>query len=205
MIKKRAIERAAILVDWHNVLEMLAEPRTGIQIDNFIKKIMLKVQNRIAELLSSVDGITHFDCTMKVYHGWHSGRTPTEDRLQFDKVISAQKFRCDFGRTIGRIAFRPEINFGDQMDGDERYGTLFNTKRAQGQKMVDTSLACDGITMLVRGTADTVVIVSDDDDFIPAMIGAETLGHKVYLLRGNGRTLGDVCNVPPNDNIQFWK
>lgn len=170
-----------------------------------IRQLFLSVQEKCSKFLSDLDGSKKFVCSIRIYNGWHTGREPTALRRRFDHIIYDRNFVTDISRTIGRVAFLPEVVYGDQLFGDNRFGTLFNTLRAQGQKMVDTAICADALLILSTGAASAVFIVSDDDDFIPTLIAAETLGYKVYLVRKPGRTLRDVCDVERPQSLCFWE
>ena len=54
--------------------------------------------------------------------------------------------------------------------------------RRREQKLVDTLLCCDLISFALESTASPIFVVSEDDDFIPALLMATHLG-------------GNICNV----------
>jgi uncharacterized LabA/DUF88 family protein len=202
---KSRLERAVVLVDWNNTVSLLGRDGSRITLRAVIFDTISKIQSCTAKILSSLDGITKYACAMRIYDGWHSLKEPTDLRKKFDELIPTSQFKNALSRTIGRVSFLPEINYGDHLLYDERYGTLYNTKRAQEQKMVDTAIVCDTLAILLTRYARMVVIVSDDDDFIPPMVSAEALGHKVILVRGAGRTLEEVCNIGRSDGVKFWE
>ena len=131
---------------------------------------------------------------MRVYDGWHAERAPTPNRVDFEKLYGSPGAADDFSRTIGGVSFPYRPEFGDHLVHDERYGTLYDTHRAQGQKMVDTAIVADALALLMTDFADLVIIVSDDDDYIPAMVTGDALDHTLYLLRRHGRSIENVFN-----------
>jgi hypothetical protein len=98
-------------------------------------------------------------------------------------------------RTIGRISFRPELVFGNELACNTARGPLFDTSRAQGQKMVDTALASDVLFLMARGSVDVGVIVSDDDDFLPVAFTAEAWNCDLFVLRSDGRGIENVSRA----------
>ncbi len=54
--------------------------------------------------------------------------------------------------------------------------------RRREQKLVDTLMCCDLISFALESTGSRIFVVSEDDDFVPAMLAATRLG-------------GNVCNV----------
>jgi uncharacterized LabA/DUF88 family protein len=201
----RHLEKAAILVDWNNAVNIIGKSEARVGLKRVIRDTISRIQLCSARVLSSIDGTSRFACSLRIYYGWHSLREPTDLRKKFDDLIADPQFTSSVSRTIGRVSFLPEIYYGDHIFSDEKYGTLYNTKRAQGQKMVDTAIACDTLTLLFTGYARKIVIISDDDDFIPSLVSAEALGFRVFLVRRPGHTLRDVCDDEGYEGIRYWE
>lgn len=51
------------------------------------------------------------------------------------------------------------------------------------QKTVDISIACDLIYLAQQSSEDRILLVSDDDDFMPALISASSYGGNLTILR----------------------
>ena len=67
----------------------------------------------------------------------------------------------------------------------------------QQQKLVDILIACDLLALAEAGNASRVLLVSEDDDFIPALLQARSLGADVWHVRtklGKRRLYDSVLN-----------
>lgn len=197
------IGRAAVLVDWRNLPGLSGLSPDGIPAERYIRRAIFAVQNQCAALIGGLTGDRRYRCAMRVYDGWHVRREPTPGRIAFERILQSGSSMV-FSRSIGRISFPSDPEFGDRLVHDQSYGTLFDTKRAQGQKMVDTAIIADALALLTTSYADLVVIVSDDDDFVPAMVTGEALGHSVYLIRRPGRDLTAITDSTTCPGMRFW-
>jgi hypothetical protein len=204
MPRTRPIYRAAILIDWRNLIGSDPNKSRGVPADRFIRETIFAVQEVRAMVIASLGGGHRYRCRIRVYDGWHARRVPTPNRMIFEKLYRSPAAADDFSRTIGRVSFPGPPEFGDQLVHDERYGTLYDTHRAQGQKMVDTSIVTDALALLMSNYADLVIIVSDDDDYIPAMVMGEALNHPICLLRRYGRTIENVSTAVLLPNVTYW-
>jgi len=204
MPRDHPIHRAAILVDWRNLIGSDPSKSRGIPADRFIRETIFAVQGACAAVIGSLGKGRRYRCRVRVYDGWHAERVPTPNRVSFEKLYASYATANDFSRTIGRVSFPGRPEFGDQLVHDERYGTLYDTHRAQGQKMVDTSIVADALALLVTDYADLVIIVSDDDDHIPAMVMGEALNHTICLLRRHGRSMENVSTAVQTTSLKYW-
>ena len=183
----RPLRKALVFIDWHNVEELLAE-NVAQAYRATIPRIILRIQNEISSALTRIDSTALYRASLRIYHGWHREDMPTSIRQQFEVVMQNNNFE----RTIGIVSFSPDIKFGDELACESDFGRLFDTSRPQGQKMVDTAIACDMLYTLKSGIAHVGVIVSDDDDFIPAAMTANAWGLDAVLLRGPGHDVSSV-------------
>jgi uncharacterized LabA/DUF88 family protein len=135
-----------------------------------------------------------------MYHGWHRERRPTHKRLEFEKYLTKQNVE----RTIGIVSFTPEFKYGNDLACASDRSPLYDTSRPQGQKMVDTAIACDALFLLKEGQTRTVVIVSDDDDFAPVLFTAEAWGLDVVILRFEQRDFRNITDIPTCEGLKFW-
>jgi hypothetical protein len=70
--------------------------------------------------------------------------------------------------------------------------------------MVDTAITCD-VLHLARSSPDiTTIIVSDDDDFLPAIITAKKWRVSSLLVRVELRDLTVVTDEPLGDEVFYW-
>lgn len=204
MPRDRPIYRAAILLDWRNLLGSDASKNRGIPARRLIRQAIFAVQEACVAVIDALGTGRRYRCRIRVYDGWHAERVPTPNRVDFEKLYTYPAIDDDFSRTIGRVSFPGRPEFGDQLVHDDRYGTLYDTHRTQGQKMVDTSIVADALALLMTDFADLVIIVSDDDDYIPAMVIGEALDHTIYLLRRYGRSMENVSRAVHSPGLKYW-
>ncbi len=196
----RNIVKACIYVDWHNA-ESNVRPSFAIQSTRYFQDVIFRIQEEVSKALKVRDSTVKYRATLRFYHGWHIGDQPTSIRSKFDFL----KEQESFARTIGNVSFTPEIRFGNELACESIRSPLFSTSRAQGQKMVDTAIACDLLYMLRTGMCDVAIVVSDDDDFIPVAFTAEAWGLESILLRSFGRTLEHVSKIAPARLVYYWE
>lgn len=130
----------------------------------------------------------------RIYHGWHRGITPTDDRRAWENA--RLKFKAISGRTF---SYLPDIRFGDELVCGGARTPLVDTlrRREDGvdqQKMVDTALVADFLSFCRAESGNfrrgedprsMAIIVGNDDDLLPGSIVAEQWGLPVKVLRVN--------------------
>ncbi|HHJ1363555.1 TPA: NYN domain-containing protein [Pseudomonas aeruginosa] len=181
---KRAFIRIVAFVDWNSQLlrhgkELSKDPVT-------LARHTLKMMARhIAGSLARHHSDNRFQVFLRLYHGWHKGYEPTPNRKAITKAIS----EADFSTLSHKpdVIFSPEVAYGDYLLSalPERLNKklhihLPNTVRDREprgleEKMVDTALASDIIVSAYRDPEDWIMVVSDDDDFIPPLFVAESI------------------------------
>jgi uncharacterized LabA/DUF88 family protein len=195
----RSLVKACVFVDWHNA-ESNARVFLSTHRERYFQNVIFRIQDEVAKILKRRDSTVRYRAALRVYHGWHNEDRPTASRSKFEQLNQSESF----GRTIGLVSFAPEIKFGNELACDTPRNPLFNTSRAQGQKMVDTAMACDLLYMLRTGAAAVGIIVSDDDDFVPAVFTAEAWGLESMLLRTGGHTIDAVSKVAAARLVCYW-
>ena len=55
------------------------------------------------------------------------------------------------------------------------------------QKLVDTLLCCDLVALSSRKPSEPIILVSNDDDMVPALILGAKLGGAVYKVQNTAR------------------
>lgn len=183
MIRKKIIN-VRTFVDWDSARRLLkTEIRRGS--NSLCLRSMMEVQNYIYELLTEYDNTLSYRVNYRIYHGWHRGKTKTEDYKDFEKVSNNK----ELSRRLGSCSFVPEIEFGNVLLCGGKRSQLFDTLRRRDekdqdeQKMVDTALVSD-LLMSVKNERDAIhIVIGDDDDLIPGVVTAEILGAKVFLAR----------------------
>jgi len=109
-----------------------------------------------------------------------------------------------YARTLGIVSFTREIKFGNELACNTPRNPLFSTVNSLGQKMVDTAIACDLLYLLKTGAVEIAIIMSDDDDYIPAAFTAEVWGLRSILLRTNGQSIDHVSKIPAERLVSYW-
>lgn len=178
------VVRVKTFIDWDSA-RRLVKPSLRPGRSSLSLKSMMEVQDYIAELLMEYDNTNIYRIDYRVYHGWHRGKTKTDDYREFEE-ISINK---ELNRRLGNCAFAPEISFGNILLCGGKRSQLFDTLRRRQdddkdeQKMVDTALVSD-LLMSVKTDRDAIhIVIGDDDDLIPGVITAESWGAKIILAR----------------------
>jgi hypothetical protein len=183
MLRQKILNVRAF-IDWDSARRILKyEVRQGR--NSLCLRSMMEVQTYISELLFEHDKTANYRVHCRVYHGWHRGKTKTEDYKEFEKVSNGK----ELSRRLGNCAFAPEIEFGNVLLCGGKRSQLFDTLRRRSdadedeQKMVDTALVSD-LLMSAKNERDAIhIVIGDDDDLIPGVITAERLGATVFLAR----------------------
>lgn len=196
----RGITEVYTLVDWHNVQRFLCEDFHRFP-ERHLPQVLFAIQECVAKVLQRRDSSRYYRVTTRVYHGWHEGREATPVRRVFDKFEHDEAS----ARRFSRVSFRRGFQYGDSLACDFEGGTLFSTFRSGGQKMVDTAICCDLLHLLSSGIADTCVILSDDDDFVPALATARTWQRNAILIREPASSLTHVVGAVLDNWVEYWE
>ena len=186
--------KAIGFVDWHTAViasGAITRPRRAATV---ARKALEHVERVVSDHLCRSGARTRFRVRLRLYAGWHSGKTPTDYFRGIAKVMGAYADRprpYQQGRVIfeggnqgirlgnrlafvpGRLARRHDVHFLD---------TLRYRDGAPHEKMADTALAVDLLTLANRKEADRYVVVSDDDDMFPGIFAAEAAGVDAKML-----------------------
>ena len=194
---------ARVLIDWHNVQSRVDEdfhlnPRKRIP------ALILRIQQQVAKALARMDSTVRYRASLRIYHGWHDKREPTPIRADFEIF----RFCSSFARRIGNVSFVAGFEFGNELCCYNESMPLYDTYRGKGQaigqKMVDTSIICD-LLYLGRASSDfSGVIVSDDDDFIPAILMAKIWQIRGSLVRVESRDTRCITDESLVNDIFYW-
>lgn len=190
-------------MDWNNIQarvdeKFLSNPRKNIP------PLVLRIQQQVARLLTKVDSESRHRVSLRIYYGWHRERDPTPIRGEFERY----RFDDNFARRISKVSFSAGFDFGNELCCYEDLMPLYDTYRGKGQdkgqKMVDTAIACD-VLHLSRFHPDmTTVIISDDDDFLPAVITAKSWRAQALLIRVERRDLKVVTDDSLDECVYYW-
>lgn len=195
----RPFTRALGFVDWHTAViasGAITRPRQAAAV---ARKALEHVERVVSDHLCRSGARARFRVRLRLYAGWHSGKTPTDYFRGIAKVMGAyadrprpyQQSRVIFeggehgiqlGNRLacvsGRLARRHGVHFLD---------TLRYRDGALREKMVDTALVVDLLALANRKEADRYVVVSDDDDMLPGIFAAEAAGADAKMLSRPGR------------------
>lgn len=152
-------------------------------------------------MLTALDATKRYRVTMRMYYGWHSGREPTPVRRDFEQFSND----TELARTFSKVSFTKGFAFGNEPILLNPQFPLYSTKRAQGQKMVDTAIVCDLLESLRADIAQIGIILSDDDDFIPAVIAAHSSKKQGFLLRQPNSGIKDATDYDESAVVRFWR
>lgn len=194
---------AYALVDWHN---LTGYPKIAYGLDprREIPSVILRLQEQVARALNTLGGGQRFRVITRIYHGWHRERDPMPVRRDFELYADD----TSFARRLTNVVFSSGFQFGNELLCDSGTHPLHSTFRGsnqeKGQKMVDTAIVCDCLHLLRFGMADSTVVVADDDDFLPAMLTAQSWNASMILLRKPGSTVSHVTDAKCANNLYFW-
>lgn len=187
------------LIDWHNIKRYFA-PDFDVNPRRKLPGALLRLQAAIASTLQHTSTSTGYRVFIRMYHGWHAGREQT----QYRTVFNGHNEDASMARKIGSVSFAAGFHFGNELACGTARNPLYNTFRSGGQKMVDTAICADLLHLLHTKEADLVLVVSDDDDFVPAVFTASSWSRRSILLRPAGRTLADVTDGDCADIVRYW-
>ena len=139
------------------------------------------MERTLSDCLKESAGGWKFEVRLRLYAGWHSGKTPTPYHRGITRVMGAYASRTR-SYHAGQVAFRGGdggIRLGDTLacvpgrlarkHGVHLLDTLRHRDGRAEEKMVDTALAVDLLGLAHRKAADRYVVVSDDDDMLPGI------------------------------------
>ena len=196
----RPFKRAIGFVDWHTaVIASGSAIRLGRQ-DAIAERTLKHVEHIVSDHLNATAGGSQYQVRLRLYAGWHSGKTRTPYFHGVTKVMGTYASRTR-SYCAGRVAFlggNSGIEFGDRLacvpgrlarqHGVHLLDTLRHHDGKPEEKMVDTALVADLISLANRREADRYVVVSDDDDMLPGIFTAEAAGADSRLLSRPGRS-----------------
>ena len=193
------IGRAIGFVDWHTAVIVSGARIRSRRADAVARRALEHVEHVVSNHLCESGAGTKFRVRLRLYAGWHRGKTPTDYLRGIDKVIGGYAGRnrpyrqgrvlfeggadgvqigCRLARVAGRLALPHRVHFLD---------TLRYRGGTPEEKMVDTALAVDLLALASRKEADRYVVVSDDDDMLPGIFAAEAAGAAVGMLSRPGK------------------
>lgn len=159
---------------------------------DFVVDLFAELQMKVLASLTSLRPKKRITIqNSRIYHGWHRGTTPTEDRRVWEEA--RLRFRA---QAIADASFLPDVSFGNRLVCGGSRGEIFDTLRVmdgvERQKLVDTALVAD-LLCFTRSESGAFrrgeephamgLIMADDDDLYPGLFVAEQWGLPVHMLR----------------------
>ena len=194
----RPFKKAIGFVDWHTaIVASGAAIRSGRR-DTIAEETLKHVERIVSDCLKTSAEGSRFEVRLRLYAGWHSGKTRTDYFHGIDKVRGAYASKIRSYHE-GRVAFQGGsggIQLGDTLacvpgrlarkHGVHLLDTLRHRDGKREEKMVDTALVVDLLGLVNRKEADRYLVVSDDDDVLPGIFAAEAVGAASMLLSRPG-------------------
>ena len=175
------LSKVTAFVDWDTARRVL--PRSTTVTNRHMEDVITKLQDAIANYLHTIDSKKTYRVQWRIYHGWYRGKTKTEDRRLFENYVVIAR-----SRTLRSISFSTDFKFGDMLCCNSHRNPLFDTLRLNRdthvpeQKMVDTALVCDLLHLVRTRESEFYIVISNDDDLIPALFTAESWRANVVML-----------------------
>ena len=195
-----SFDRVYLFVDWHNAQHYVS-PNFHKNPRRQLPDALLQIQQQTAKMLTTLNAAKRYRVTMRIYHGWHSDREPTPIRRDFEQFCND----TELARTFGKVSFTKGFDFGNEPIFLTPQIPLYSTFRPQGQKMVDTAIVCDLLESLRTDVAQIGIIISDDDDFIPAVLAAHSARKQGYLIRQPDSKITHATDYEENSIVRFWR
>ena len=190
-----AYTQVVAFIDWNSQLRAYADDKGLLAA---AKHVLNVVGRRLAQAISEEFPSRRFVVDLRAYHGWHKGFEPTENRKAFATAVASVDFASLSPRPS--VVFSGDVAYGDSLcfalprRTHARLGIhLPNTVRSQHrqrelvEKMVDTALASDVVCHAAQNPDTWIVVMAEDDDFVPPLFAAEALlfgsEARVMLLR----------------------
>ena len=193
-MRVKPFRRAIGFVDWNTaVIASGAAIRPGRP--GIIAEIALRhVEQILSECLNSSGAGSKFDVRLRLYAGWHAGKTRTPYYHGITSVMGgyASKVRTYHDNRVvfrggdGGIRLGHTLACVPRRRASKHDVHLLDTLRSREglpeEKMVDTALVVDLLGLANRKEADRYVVVSDDDDMLPGVLAAEAVGAESMML-----------------------
>ena len=195
-----SFDRVYLFVDWHNAQHYVA-PNFHKDPRRQLPDALLQIQQQTAKMLTALNAAKRYRVTMRIYHGWHSERNSTPIRRDFEQFSND----VELARTFSKVSFTKGFDFGNEPIFLNPQFPLYSTNRPQGQKMVDTAIVCDLLESLRTDIAQVGIILSDDDDFIPAVMAAHSYRKQGYLLRQPNSGIKHATDYDESSIVRFWR
>lgn len=175
-----------VLVDWDTARRLVPCRTPNVRhIENVIDRLQLGISNYIRKQ----DSKNNYRIYWRIYHGWHQGKTKSQDRVLFESFrLSAT------AKTVQNISFSSDFHLSGVLSCGSTRAPIVDTLRLDPstkqpkQKMVDTMLVCD-LLHLARTRENTLLmVIANDDDFVPALHTVEAWNVRVIMFHDRPHT-----------------
>lgn len=180
------MNRVTVLVDWDTARRLVPCRLPDVKhVENVIDRLQSAVSNHIR----SQDTKNNYRVYWRIYHGWHRGKTPSYDRILFDKFLVDAR-----GKSVLNISFSSDFKLSGELSCGSTRPPIVDTLRVDRltgqakQKMVDTMLVCDLLHLARTRDSSLLVVIASDDDFVPALHTAEAWNAQVTMLHDRDHT-----------------
>ena len=188
----KSFKRAIGFVDWNTAIIASGAKARPSRREVIAERTLKHVEWIVSDYLKQ--SVERYVVQLRLYAGWHSGKTHTDYFHGITKVIGlyASKIRLYHA---GSVAFRggnSGIQLGNMLacvpgrrarqHSVHLLDTLRHRDGKQEEKMVDTALVVDLLGLASRKEADRYLVVSDDDDMLPGIFAAEAAGAETMML-----------------------
>ncbi len=142
---------------------------------------------------------TTSELNVRLYGGW----TQLPTKVSTSETAALSPFARDLASALPRYrTFDPPFSVVPELalatcavPNSQLIGTLRNDQSKRGQKMVDTAIAVDLVHLAFRAH-EALVLVSNDDDFVPPCLAASRASRKLRVLH-----LPDPKRMGWNDHL----
>ena len=184
------------LIDWKSQMHNCGADKLSDKMEQATRTLQ-KTVAALSKALNKLDSKLRYKVTLRLYHGWSKGYQWTPNKSAVVTAIA----KADFS-TISRypnVVISPDVAYGDLLVAGLSHRILRShnihlpgTLRDRGgdnvgEKMVDTALAADLLSLAFSEPKDWSIVLAEDDDLVPPIFTAEAWkdrhGGKVYLLR----------------------
>ena len=196
----KPFKRAIGFVDWHTAIIASGAAIRPRRTDLVAEKALTHVERHLSDYLSNSGAGSKFRVRLRLYAGWHSGRTPTDYLQGITKVIRAyaSKTRSYHDNCVIFVGGHEGLQLGNRLafvagrvvpkHGVHFLDTLRHRDGTSYEKMADTALAVDLLGLARQRAADQYIVLSDDDDMLPGLFAAEAAGANAKMLSRSGKS-----------------
>ena len=182
-------------VDWHTAVIASGAAVGSKRQERIAHKALVHVERVLSDHLHTSQANLKFLVRLRLYSGWHSGRTPSDYLQGITKVVGtyASKPRSYHDNRVVFASGHEGIQLGNRLAfvserivpklGVHFLDTLRFRNRIPIEKMADTALAIDLLGLASRKAADQYIVLSDDDDMLPGLFAAAAGANAKMLSR----------------------